>query len=265
MNGNSAARTIGTATVTHVREWVGPLFTRPQLLPASNRERWQDNSEWLVPDFWSPETEDAWTHSQCFVVRTGETTVMIDTGIGNAKPRPQWPPFSDLDTDFLGHLAAAGLSATDIDVVVCTHLHPDHVGWNTTLRDGHWVPTSPNATYLLPEVDYDLLAHSAPDGMAAVLSDSIAPVVDAGQATLWNTEHRIDDTLTVRAAPGHSPGASVVELSSAGQHALFAGDLVHTPMQILDPDQHNPLDVDPQQAVDTRRPRLRWAAQPEAL
>jgi hypothetical protein len=102
------ATTFGAVTVARVREWFGLLFTREQLLPDSDRRHWRDNASWLVPDFWSPDTEDAWTHSQSFVLTSGATTVLIDTGIGNAKPRPDRPPFNGPNTDYQQTMCEGG-------------------------------------------------------------------------------------------------------------------------------------------------------------
>lgn len=215
----------GDVTLDRVDEWIGKLFTRPGLLPDSDRQAWEAERAWLEPDFWSADSEDAWACAQSFLVHSGGRTILVDTGIGNAKPRPGIPPFDHLDTAYLDNLAAMGVRPADVDLVVCTHLHPDHVGWNTTLVDGEWRPTFSNATYLLPKADFDHLAELAksgdtpdPMGNVAAFRDSVLPVVENAKTQLWEgEEHVIDDALRLVASPGHSPGACVLTISSGAR------------------------------------------------
>jgi glyoxylase-like metal-dependent hydrolase (beta-lactamase superfamily II) len=262
----------GDVTLDRVDEWTGRLFTRPDLLPDSGRQAWEAERAWLEPDFWSANSEDAGLCAQSFLVHSGGRTILVDTGIGNAKPRPGVPPFDHLDTAYLDNLAAMGVRPADVDLVVCTHLHPDHVGWNTTLVDGEWRPTFPNATYLLPKADFDHLAERAksgdtpdPLGTMTAFQDSVLPVVENAKTQLWEgEEHVIDDALRLVASPGHSPGACVLTISSGGEKALLAGDLVHHPMQILDPAQRNTLDADGAMATRSRTRLLGWAVENSA-
>jgi glyoxylase-like metal-dependent hydrolase (beta-lactamase superfamily II) len=249
----------GDVSVTRVFEWQGHLITRENLVPESTREDWQDNSSWLVPEFWSPDGDDAWLCAASFVVRSAGKTIVIDTAIGNDKQRAAIPPFSGLQTDFLDRLAAAGAKADEVDLVVNTHLHADHVGWNTQLEGDQWVPTFPNARYLLPKLDFDFWnprgsgdAAAGETSLEDVFADSVLPVVDAGLADFWEGTFEIDENLLLVSAPGHTPGAAVLELSSGDDRAVFTGDLLHTPMQILRPTQSSCFDTDPAQAALTR-------------
>ena len=262
---------VGDVTITRVQEWKEHLFYRSELLPESTRERWEENQSWLVPEFWSRETDDAWLCAQTFVVQSSGRTIVVDTGIGNDKSRPSILPFNDLHTDFLDQLTAIGAAPEAVDLVVCTHLHPDHVGWNTRLVDGEWVPTFPNARYLLPRVDFDWLSEasrSADKGdlfrFIGAFEDSVVPVAQAGKAEFWRDEYAIDDALQLSSAPGHSPGAAVLLITSDGRHAILAGDIVHHPMEILDPDQLDALDADRPLATASRRRILGWAADNQA-
>lgn len=158
-----------------------------------------------------------------------------------------------------------------MDVVICTHLHVDHVGWNTVLRGQEWVPTFPNAEYLFNTADFEFW-NPANDHTRRgelmnmnVFEDSVAPVYQAGQATLWEGEHNIDENLTLRAAPGHTPGLGVLELHSGGDRAVFVGDLLHTPMQFLRPDWNSCFCEDPAAARASRHRVLSRAAEHNAL
>ena len=184
------------------------------------------------------------------MVEVDGLTVLVDTGVGNDRDRPRMPPLDHLQTDFLGSLRRAGIEPDAVDVVINTHLHFDHVGWNT-MRDGDsWVPTFPNARYLVPEADY---RHFNPDGavqtsrprteeeesaqrhVRMVFADSVSPVEE--QIELWSDDHQLSESLWLRPAPGHTPGASVVWLD-AGKPAVFVGDLTHCPIQLHRPTIH---------------------------
>ncbi|WP_372665942.1 MBL fold metallo-hydrolase [Amycolatopsis kentuckyensis] len=205
------------------------------------------------------------------VLRSGGRTILVDTGVGNHKERPYSPVWSHLDTGFLGALAAAGVQPEDVDLVVNTHLHVDHVGWNTRLDGRAWVPTFPNATYLMPRRDFDFWNPANEHrprlgrGNQNVFEDSVAPVHEAGLTQLWDGSHRIDADLRLELAPGHTPGSSVLHLESGGDRALFVGDLVHTALQIAEPETNSCFCEDPAAARATRRDLLGQAAETGAL
>jgi metallo-beta-lactamase superfamily protein len=156
-------------------------------------------------------------------------TVVVDTGAGNGKDRPGQPLFAGLSTSYLANLARAGVQPEDVDVVINTHLHADHVGWNTRRDDGHLVPTFPNAQYVLPGPDmeyWDPAGGHLPRLAAAnrnVFEDSVRPVIDSGQADIWSGTHQIGRRLTLHSAPGHTPGSSVLAVSCDGRTAVFTG------------------------------------------
>jgi glyoxylase-like metal-dependent hydrolase (beta-lactamase superfamily II) len=228
----------------------------------------------LAPHHWTPATRAYRAAIQTWVLRTSRGTILIDTGVGNDRDRPQAPSLDHLRTDFLRRLADIGVQPADVDVVVNTHIHYDHVGWNTTLEDGSWVPTFPNATYLVPEKDYDYFHPENAErmrpprtdderarfaGIRLVFADSIAPIADAGQLQTWHGEHRVHDALRLEPAPGHTPGSSVAWLET-GSGAVFVGDLVHTPLQISRPDDCCAFDLDANQARSSRGDVLAKAA-----
>jgi glyoxylase-like metal-dependent hydrolase (beta-lactamase superfamily II) len=181
------------------------------------------------------------------------------------------PVFDHLDTEYLANLAAAGVRPEDVDLVVITHVHADHVGWNTRLVDEQWVPTFRSARYLMARADVDYWnpanGHATRSGprMAGVFEDSVAPVLAAGLADLWEGSHHIDANLSLEPAPGHTPGSAVLRLNSGTDRAAFVGDLLHSPLQIVEPDVCPCLDEDEQTARVSRRRVLDSVADEHAL
>ena len=263
---------LGDVTITRVMEYFGPVEMSPEtFLPDSPDGAWQRNEHWLAPDFVDPQTNVCVSAIQTWLLRSEGKNILIDTGVGNHKERPYSPVWSHLNTDFLGNLARAGVRPEDVDLVVNSHLHVDHVGWNTYLDDRTWVPTFPNATYLMPRADFDFW-NPANDhrarlgrGNQNVFEDSVAPVHEAGQTLLWENSFRIDKNLKLDLAPGHTPGSSVVTLESGTDRALFVGDLLHSPLQIVEPDTNSCFCEDPAEASATRRRLLGRAADTNAL
>jgi glyoxylase-like metal-dependent hydrolase (beta-lactamase superfamily II) len=261
----------GNATVTRVIEW--QVDDLPMtVFPQTPVDAWHEASE-FTPRFWN---DGGWRIAlQIWVVEVDGLTVVVDTGAGNDKARPRMAAMSHLHTDFLTALSAV-IDPAAIDVVVNTHLHFDHVGWNTT-RDGDaWVPTFPNARYLVPEADY---RHFNPDGPAqhstprtedeeslqrhvrTYFADSVSPVED--QIELWADDHQLSESLWLRPAPGHTPGSSVVWLD-AGKPAVFVGDLTHCPIQLDRPSDPCAWDEDFAVAAATRKRVLTEAARRRA-
>ncbi|MGQ5635782.1 MULTISPECIES: MBL fold metallo-hydrolase [unclassified Streptomyces] len=268
--------TLGNVDITRVIEWSGPVRTARFIIPDSDEDTWRRNQQWLAPDFWTPADDAYRCHIQTWVLRSEGRTILVDTGVGNDRERPQIPLFAGLKTDFLARLRAAGVEPEDVDVVVNTHIHYDHVGWNTQLHDGEWVPTFPNATYLIPRADYLYFDPENPrrgraprdeherlrwEGSKLVFRDSITPVHRAGQAVLWEDTHRIDDNLLLEPAPGHTPGSSVLTLRSGTDRAVFVGDMLHSPVQILEPAWSSCFCDDPRLAARTRTSYLSRAAE----
>jgi glyoxylase-like metal-dependent hydrolase (beta-lactamase superfamily II) len=255
----------GRATVTRVVEFQFELGTR--FFAGTPASGWRDHADLLVPDFFDPDTDQWRIAVQSWVIEVDGLTVVVDTGVGNDRQRPQTPALDHLNTGFLAALQSAGIDRNAVDVVVNTHIHSDHVGWNTLLDNGTWVPTFPNARYVAPAADY---RHFAPDGPAArqsprteqeatqqrgeqlVFADSVLPVAEAGQLIGWSDDYQISESLRLRPAPGHTPGSSVLWLD-AGQPAVFVGDLSHSPLQLCRPADPCAFDMDPGAATATRR------------
>lgn len=265
---------LGDVSVTRVMEYYGSVDLSPEtFFPESSPRSWHANKAWLAPDFFDPAANVVVSAIQTWALRSEGRTILIDTGVGNRKERPSSPVWHHLETDYLRNLARAGIQPEDVDVVVNTHLHNDHVGWNTVLSDDEWVPTFPNATYLMPRADvefWDPDSDAAPTtrrtrGHENVFADSVAPVRDAGLVQLWDGQLQIDANLRLESAPGHTPGSSYVSLRSGTDRALFVGDLLHTALQLVEPDVNSCFCEDPDEARMTRRRVLGYAADTNTL
>jgi glyoxylase-like metal-dependent hydrolase (beta-lactamase superfamily II) len=268
---NAQSFVIGDVEVLRVVEWQGPYLPAGDLVPDCAPEVWRTHEAQLVPDHREPDGGRAVLALQTWVVRGGGRTVLVDTGVGNGRERPGNPLFHRRQGNFLDRLERAGIRPEDVDVVVNTHLHGDHVGWNTRDADGEWVPAFPRARYLLPAADDHHFGPAGGYGGGArpddrlVYEDSVAPVHRAGQAVVWEDTYRIDEHLVLEAAPGHTPGSSVLRLESRGERAVFVGDLLHSPVQILHPDCSSCFCLDPGQAAKTRLRMLQRAAEEREL
>ncbi|UMP06874.1 MBL fold metallo-hydrolase [Amycolatopsis sp. EV170708-02-1] len=266
-----ADMTFGDVDLTRVEEMHGPVGMSPDVFfPGSPKEEWDEQQSMLVPDFLDADTNICEVAVQTWVLRSEGKTILIDTGVGNHKERPYAPFWGHLDLDFLGNLERAGIRPDEVDIVVNTHLHVDHVGWNTRLDGQYWVPTFPNATYLMHRADFEFWNPANNPKIAGgvnqnVYEDSVAPVHAAGQVELWEGSHTIDSNLRLEATPGHTPGSSVVMLASGDDRAVFAGDLLHSPFQIMRPDHNSCFCEDAEGARATRRNILGWAADNNAL
>ncbi len=264
---------LGDVEVGRVVEFSGAIgMTAEEFFPGSGSRVWEDEAHWLAPDFLDAATGMVQTVAQTWVLRSEGRTILLDTGLGNGKERPYVPVWSHVTTDYLDRLAALGVAPEDVDVVVNTHLHLDHVGWNTHLVDRAWVPTFPNATYLVNRTELDFWDPANDHrpafgrGNQNAFEDSVAPVLAAGQVQVWDGDaHRIDGDLTLELAAGHTPGSAVVWLASGAERAVFAGDVLHDPVQVGHPDLGSCFCEDPAAARASRRRVLQQAADSGAL
>jgi len=270
---SDGSMTIGDASVARVLEWVGRVVSADFLLPETPPEAWNAAPPEAL-SFRDPLTREWRAAMQTWVVRISDLVILVDTGVGNARDRPQAPRLSQLNSAFFTNLAAVGVERNDVDVVVNTHIHYDHVGWNTQSVDGEWSPTFPNARYLTPRDDYALFDPAngtgprAPrtederrrfEGSRRVFEDSIAPVRAAGLMDLWNGYYAIAPGFYLEQVGGHTPGSSVAWLDH-GEGAVFVGDLLHAPVQVARPDDRMVFDLDDALAKSTRRRILDRAA-----
>lgn len=243
---------IGDVKVTSVVELEAPI-PGELVIPSASADAVKTHP-WLVPDF---ATEDGLIHLriQLLVIESQGRRIAVDTCLGNDKHRTN-ELFDHLQTPFLESLTAAGFAPDSIDTVVCTHLHVDHVGWNTMLVDGEWVPTFPNARYLIGRVESEHWDAYGVHEDGDVYGDSVRPVIEAGLVDLVEFGHRVTDEVVTEPTPGHSPGHQSVHITSAGRQALITGDVMHHPVQCGEPDWESAFDSDIAAARTTRRELL---------
>jgi glyoxylase-like metal-dependent hydrolase (beta-lactamase superfamily II) len=246
---------IGDVRITRVVEMQGPV-------PATFLFR-HATPEAVLRHAWLREhfvTSQGKLHSaiQGLVVEAGGRRILVDTCVGNDKVRAN-PVWNRLQGRFLEDLAAAGHPAEAIDTVVCTHLHVDHVGWNTRLVEDRWVPTFDRARYLFGRTEWEHWSKQPDTEDGPVIDDSVRPVVEAGLVDLVESDHRLTDEVSLEPTPGHTPGHVSVRIRSRGEEAVITGDMMHHPVQCAEPDWASNFDVDADAARATRRRCLaRW-------
>jgi glyoxylase-like metal-dependent hydrolase (beta-lactamase superfamily II) len=255
---------IGDVSVRRIIELEGPRD--PEYLFRGVTPEDVLREEWLRPHF-ATEKGQLLGSIHAFILESGGKRIIVDTCVGNDKPRRRglW---NKLSGNFLAKLAAAGYPAESIDTVLCTHLHVDHVGWNTKLVDGRWVPTFRNARYLFGRTEWlhwsqeqgaNITGDVPPDVAENVLEarvvyeDSVRPIVDAGLHDLVDPHHRITDNVWLEPTPGHTPGHVSVGISSRGAMAFITGDMMHHPIQMSRPEFSSNFDWSKAQAQATRR------------
>ena len=243
---------IGSVTVTRVVELETPVPYDPAhpFLREATPERLRE-MPWLYPHFVTEEGHLKLS-IHALVVKAPGLTLVVDTCVGNDKPRTLMGGVA-LQTAFLESLSAAGVTPESVDAVVCTHLHVDHVGWNTRLQDGCWVPTFPNARYLIGRREYEHWSGEGDSEQQTILADSVKPIFDAGLATLVEMDHRISPEISLTPTPGHTPGHVSVLIESQGERALITGDMLHHPCQFGHPEWSPPFDSDPHAGAAMRR------------
>ncbi|MGE4243344.1 MBL fold metallo-hydrolase [Ramlibacter sp.] len=264
---------IGNVEVTRIEESERTGSMGPdKFFTGFDRAIFESHYDWLLPRHYSREHDRLIISSHSWLVRVGKFTMLVDSCSGNHKYRPFNPAFHMLETPFIERLAAAGVTPEQIDVVMCTHLHADHVGWNTRLENGRWVPTFPNARYVFTEEEnrfwQQQIATVLKDnpGRRGVYEDSVLPVIESGQARMLGPEsHHLADELRVEHAPGHTPGHIVLQIESNGERALCCGDAIHHPIQLYQPDWNTSFCIDPVLARQTRRRLLDHCVDNDAL
>jgi glyoxylase-like metal-dependent hydrolase (beta-lactamase superfamily II) len=253
---------LGPLEVSRVEE-TRTYFDGTMFFPGLTRESLEQHRSWLTPH-WDYEAHGFPCVFQSFIIKHGNTTILIDSCFGNDKERPDFELAHRLNNPYIERLATASVRPEEVDIVLCTHFHPDHVGWNTKLANGRWVPTFPNARYVFSSEEY---ARFTPEAVAAerpafleVFEDGVLPVIQSGQAEFISGETPIHDHVTVHPAPGHTPGHISVRARSGGDTAVFLGDVIHNPIQIDIPELNSSFCEDQPAARATRRRILEAAA-----
>ncbi len=247
---------IGDVTVTKIVELEatgGSRFILPDASPEAVRP-----ISWLIPHFADEQGRLKMSIHALLVEAPGADgkgrRIIVDTCLGNDKKHRRIPTWNDRAGTFLQDLTAAGFAPETIDTVLCTHLHVDHVGWNTRWDGARWVPTFPRAKYLFGRVEFEHWSRQTTrEDMVHVISDSITPIMEAGLAQLVEWDQEICAEVRLTPSIGHSPGHASVLISSQGEHAMITGDFAHHPCQLAHPEWASTADFDKPAAEATRR------------
>lgn len=261
---------VGDVRVTRIQEYSGPTHLPSFLFPDLASEALEQNRSMMTPHHWIPHMGKLIVTIQLWVVHAGSNIIVVDTGVGNLKPRSTIPRMHMLNNLVMEWLEAAGAPADKVTHVALTHLHADHVGWNTRWIDNRWTPTFPNARYYIPEDDFKFCesGRNKVEGMDVFgdsFFDSVMPVVNEGMSVMLRPGMEIADCLSVEAAHGHSPGQLSFRIRSKGEEAVFCGDIVHSPIQIVQPQINSGYCIWPDVARKTRHEFLAKAADRNAL
>jgi glyoxylase-like metal-dependent hydrolase (beta-lactamase superfamily II) len=240
---------IGRVKVSRIVELVLPI-PPTMLLPDATPENLVPMHGWLKPHFLHDD-HNVPLSFHTFLIESDGARIVVDTCIGNDKPREQ-PEWNRRQGDFLQQLAQRDAPADAVDIVLCTHLHVDHVGWNTRLVNGRWVPTFPNARYLFARKEWEFWQNEVDPFGKEARDDSIVPILESGLCDLIETDRRLTSEVCLVPTPGHTPGHVSVLIESAGERAVITGDLFHHPLQFARPDWRDTADVDTAEAARTR-------------
>jgi glyoxylase-like metal-dependent hydrolase (beta-lactamase superfamily II) len=248
---------LGNVNITRVIEMEGEASIKPQhLLPDATSEVIESHKHWLMPNFLTPDGMFLGS-IHTYVIRTKHHTIVVDTCVGNDKARAHFPGWSKMQGPYLQSLEqTGGIKPEQVDYVLCTHMNADHVGWNTRLVNGTWIPTFPNAKYLFVRKEWEFWKQkcdndkNTEDGS---IVDSVIPVIEAGKAVLVECDHRIDDQVFLEPTPGHTPGHVCVHVKGGGKDAVMSGDIMHHPVQAAEPEWSSSFCIDPKAAAATRR------------
>ena len=242
-------RKVGDIRITRVIESERPDYDAGQFFPTLTPEHWAPYRQRLSG--WAMDTASNGLvfPMQSFLVRTAHHTIVVDTCVGDHKKRlrPNWNMTTS--GEFLKRFAETGVRPEQVDYVLCTHMHTDHVGWNTRLENGRWVPTFPNAKYIVAGEEWEYWRHEKD----LCIADSVVPIVESAQAMLVESHYAVDQWLSFEPSPGHTPGHVSVRLSTSGGQAVFSGDLMHRIVQVAEPQWSSRFCADPKRAAVTRR------------
>jgi glyoxylase-like metal-dependent hydrolase (beta-lactamase superfamily II) len=245
---------VGDLTIHRIVEQETTFLPALEMLPGLTPELLAQNRPWMRKAGAIDANDVLILCFQSYIVTTPDHTILVDSCIGNDKPRPLRPKWSmKTDNDYMLALAMAGFTVDDIDFVMCTHLHVDHVGWNTRLVNGQWVPTFPNARYIFGKTEFDYWKEQHAKTPVAPFDDSVLPVVEAEQADIVRDDFEIGEHVRILPTPGHTPGHAAFTFGRGRDDAVVCGDLMHSPLQARYPELSAKFDVDQAQAAVTRR------------
>ena len=257
---------VGDLTIHRIIEQETTFLPALELLPGLTADVLAENRPWMREAAAIDEADVLILCFQSYIVKTPHHTILVDSCIGNDKPRPLRPKWNmKTDDSYLRGLADAGFSVADIDFVMSTHLHVDHVGWNTRLENGRWVPTFPNARYVFARQEFDYWTQMHAKAEVPPFGDSVLPVVEAKRAEIVGTEFEIGDHARILPTPGHTPGHVAFAFGRGKDAAVVSGDLMHSPLQARYPELSAKFDVDQAQAATTRRNFLERYCDSETL
>jgi glyoxylase-like metal-dependent hydrolase (beta-lactamase superfamily II) len=246
---------VGDITIHPVIESEAALFDAFEFFPSLSKEVFEQNASWLRPTYIDPAGKVVLCF-QSFLVETPHHKILVDSCVGNHKPRPTRPFWhNQAGQRWEKGLAATGVGYDDIDYVMCTHLHVDHVGWNTRLDNGRWVPTFPKARYLFAERElaYWTAEHAKDATSLPWITDSVLPIVAAGRAELVRSDHRLNELVALIPTPGHTIDHYSVRVGKPQRDCVITGDMIHSPLQARYPELGMRADYDSKQAGASRR------------
>ena len=267
---------LGSTTIDRVVEYETIFLKAAWMYPAVTEEILRRNFKEMGPTLIHPETLDLGLSFHSFLIRTRGKNILVDTCNGNHKHRGERMKWQHkLESDgYMRNLARFGLEPKDIDYVLCTHLHTDHVGWNTKLENGRWVPTFPNAKYIMARTEFEHLnglyakKPDYPVGHGS-FEDSVLPIVEAGQAVFVDMHHlvegQLDDGVWLEPAPGHTPGHVTIHVRGGGREAIMTGDMFHHPIVFTEPSLETQHDFDPAENNRSRKKVLERLADKDDL
>ena len=246
----------GDIGLTRIVEMEMPLLEARTFFPDWDEAAIVPHADWMVPRHYRPDSGLVVLAIQAFLIKTARHTILVDSCVGNRKPRNR-EFFNDAEFPWMDRLLATGTRPEDIDFVLCTHLHVDHVGWNTRLENGSWVPTFPNARYIFARTELDFWLAQSEQGLMTrtgdYVADSVIPILDAKRELLVEMDHQIEDGITLAPLPGHTPGQVGLRIASGGAEALLCGDLMHHMIQCHIPDWSTIACADQAAARATRK------------
>lgn len=247
---------VGGIRIDRIVEQEEPFFDPLAFFPTLTKEALAENRGWLEPRFHDPKTGKMILCIQSYLVRTGHHTILVDACVGNHKPRPTRPFWNNMTSErYERNLAAAGVGVSDITHVMCTHLHTDHVGWNTRLDNGRWVPTFPKARYVMADRELAFWTEREKKEPAAApwITDSVLPIVEARRADVVKSSYAFSDVVALLPTPGHTIDHFSVRVGRTGADAVITGDMVHSPLQMMYPEMGMMVDHDSAEAGRSRR------------